>query len=297
MGLTTPEPLWPLAAELGEGPIWWQDRLWFTDIKKNQLHACDGNGGTRQSWEAPSQVGFIAPLRNGHFLAGAKTGLYDFNPEDGRFEFLRTIEPDLAGNRLNDGAVDPHGRLWFGSMDDGEENSTGALYRLDGRGLTVMDSGYVITNGPAFSPDGRVLYHTDTLKKIIYAFDVSADGALDNRRVFVEIEDGAGWPDGPVVDSEGSLWTGLFGGWGVRRYSAQGLLVETVRFPVANVTKIAFGGADLKTVYATTARKGLDAAALAAQPLAGASFRFESAVTGLPQKSVAQPFSTSAKSE
>lgn len=286
MGLSAPECIWPLASELGEGPLWWQDTIWFTDIKNSRIHACNGDGGAQQTWDAPSEVGFLAPRANGHFLAGAKTGLYDFDPASGAFTFMRAVEPDRPGNRLNDGAVDPRGRLWFGSMDDGEENASGRLYRLDRDGLAIMDSDYVITNGPAFSPDGRVLYHTDTLKKIIYAFDTGMDGSLRNRRVFATIEDGAGWPDGPVVDAQGCLWTGLFGGWAARRYSPQGVLIEQVRFPVANVTKLAFGGPDLKTVYATTARKGLDAAAAAKQPLAGGLFRLGSDVPGLPQNIV-----------
>jgi xylono-1,5-lactonase len=102
----------------------------------------------------------------------------------------------------------------------------------------------------------------------------------------VTIEDGAGYPDGPTVDSDGCLWTGLFAGWAVRRYSPKGELLMDVRFPCANVTKIAFAGDDLRTVYATTAWKGLDAKARAAQPLAGALFRFEVDVPGQPQHEV-----------
>ena len=146
-----------------------------------------------------------------------------------------------------------------------------------------MDTGYVITNGPAISPDGGTLYHTDTLQKRIYAFDLRADGSLSGKRIFVTIEEGAGYPDGPVVDSQGCLWTGLFGGWGARRYSAQGELLDCVSFPVANVTKLAFGGVDLMTVYATTARKGLNSAALADQPLAGGLFCFQAEVPGQAQ--------------
>ena len=281
MGLT-PECVWPLAALLGEGPVWHEAALWFTDIKSRKIHRFHP-GGAPQSWDAPSEVGFIAPFNNGHLLAGAKTGLYDFDPASSRFALIRTVEPERPGNRLNDGAVDANGRLWFGSMDDGEVAVTGRLYCLDGNALRTMDDGYVITNGPAFSPDGRTLYHTDTLQKLIYAFAVADDGALSRRRIFAQIEEGAGYPDGPVVDQEGCLWTGLFGGWGVRRYSPRGELLQCVRFPVAKVTKIAFGGADHKTVYATTARKGLDAAALTAQPLAGGLFRFAVDVPGQAQ--------------
>jgi sugar lactone lactonase YvrE len=287
MALSAPvECVWPLAATLGEGPLWWRDAVWFTDIKQNRLHRFDPVTAAHRSWLAPAPVGFLAPLENGHFIAGAKTGLLDFDPGAGTFAPMRTVEPGLPGNRLNDGAVDPRGRLWFGSMDDGETAATGKLYRLDRSGLAALDSGYVITNGPAFSPDGDILYHTDTLQKTIHAFDTGADGALRNKRVFVRIEAGAGYPDGPVVDAEGCIWTGLFGGWGVRRYSPQGALLQCVAFPVANVTKIAFGGPGLTTVYATTARKGLDAAELAAQPLAGGLFRFETAVPGLSCRAV-----------
>jgi sugar lactone lactonase YvrE len=254
--------------------------VWFTDIKQKRVHRFDPGTGQGRSWTAPSEVGFLAPMANGHFIAGAKTGLLDFDPASGVFTPICAVEPDRPGNRLNDGAVDPTGRLWFGSMDDAESAASGMLYRFDRGSLAPMDSGYVITNGPAFSPDGRILYHTDTLERLIYAFDLRQDGSLANKRIFVNIEDGAGYPDGPVVDSEGCLWTGLFGGWSARRYSPQGRLLQIVRFPVANVTKLAFGGADLTTVYATTAHKGLNAAALAEQPLAGGLFRFEANIPG-----------------
>ena len=287
MGLNQPLCVWPLACTLGEGPIWWQDALWFTDIKQKSVHRFDPASGQKQSWSAPAEVGFLAPLPDGHFIAGAKTGLYDFDPANGGFTLIRTVEPDRPANRLNDSAVDGSGRLWFGSMDDEESRPSGMLYRFYRDSLSPVDSGYVITNGPAFSPDSRTLYHTDTLERCIYAFDLSKDGSLANKRVFVTIEEGAGYPDGPVVDSEGCLWTGLFGGWEARRYSPSGRLLERVAFPVANVTKLAFGGPGLTTVYATTARKGLDAAALAGQPEAGGLFCFEAKVFGQPQFCVA----------
>jgi xylono-1,5-lactonase len=285
MGLSPPAVtcVWPLQCSLGEGPVWWDGALWFTDIKQKMVHRFDPTSGQEQSWAAPSEAGFLVPLANGHFIVGTKAGLQDFDSASGAFTLMRAVEPDRPGNRLNDGAVDAKGRLWFGSMDDGETKPSGMLYRFDRGNLSAMDANYVITNGPAFSPDGRVLYHTDTMARRIYAFDFSPDGALANKRVFVEIEEGGGYPDGPVVDQEGCLWTGLFGGWGVRRYTAQGRLLQTIRFPVANVTKLAFGGADLTTVYATTARKDLDAGVLATQPLAGGLFRFQAETPGQPQ--------------
>jgi sugar lactone lactonase YvrE len=278
-----PECIWPLAAELGEGPLWWSGALWFTDIKQDRIHRFDPATGQGKSWEAPAAPGFLAPLRDGGFLVGAKLGLFRFDPDNGNLRFLEAVEPDRLGNRLNDGAVDPKGRLWFGSMDDSEKDSSGALYCLRPGGPEAMDEGYVITNGPAFSPDGRTLYHTDTLEKVIHRFDVSEEGALSGKHIFVRIEDGAGYPDGPTIDAEGCLWTGLFGGWAARRYAPDGALVSEVRFPVANVTKLAFDGT---IAYATTAWKGLDKAARSAQPLAGGLFRFEVKIPGLPQQAM-----------
>ncbi|HEY4941704.1 MAG TPA: SMP-30/gluconolactonase/LRE family protein [Rhizomicrobium sp.] len=280
-----PEPVcvWDLKCKLGEGPIWMahEGTVWFVDIKLDKIHRFAPASGSMKSYDTPPNPGFIVPGRSGEFIVGLQAGLHRFDPASGKFTLLFEVEPDKPGNRLNDGAVDPLGRLWFGSMDNGEKDPTGCLYRLDKTGPKAMDCKIPITNGPTFSPDGRILYHTETLAKTIYAFDVAENGDLSNKRVFATIEDGAGHPDGPVMDSEGCLWTGLYGGWGVCRYSPQGKLLAQVRLPCANVTKMAFAGPDLRTVFVTTAWKGLSDEQRAAQPLAGGLFRFESDVAGL----------------
>lgn len=284
MGQAAPDCVWALGAELGEGPIWLaaDDAVWFVDIKGRKVHCWSADTGQGRSWDAPSNPGFLAPVADGGWLAGLKSGLHRFDPDSGAFSLLRTVEPDAPDNRLNDGCVDRAGRLWFGSMHDPEAEPTGALYRLepDG-GLVVCDTGYVITNGPALSPDLRTLYHTDTLERVIWAFDLSPDGAISNRREFARVDQG--YPDGPAVDAEGCLWTGLFGGWGLNRYAPDGRLIEHVRFPVANVTKPAFGGRDLRTLYVTTAWKGLSADDRREQPLAGGLFSLRVETPGLPQ--------------
>ncbi|MBW8812253.1 MAG: SMP-30/gluconolactonase/LRE family protein [Caulobacterales bacterium] len=284
-----PEAVLRCGCELGEGPVWQAAgrALWFVDIKRHRIHRFDPQTGDSAAWTAPEPVGFVVPTASGGWIVGLKSGLHGFDPAGGGFELVAAVEDAALGNRLNDGFVDARGRLWFGSMHDAETAPSGALYRLDGEGLRRMDDGYCITNGPAMSPDGRTLYHTDTLQRRIYAFEVSESGELANRRVFAEIEAGAGYPDGPAVDADGCVWTGLFGGGGVRRYSPAGVLLRTVRLPVANVTKLAFGGEDLRTAYATTARKGLSPAELEAQPLAGALFAFAVDTPGLPQHAVA----------
>jgi xylono-1,5-lactonase len=286
------EHVWSVGAELGEGPVWVgrDAALWFVDIKGRRVHRYDPASGQLGAWEAPQKPGFIAPVQGGGFLVGLQSGVHRFDPESGEFTHFAQVEPHLPDNRLNDGAVSPEGSLWFGSMHDPETETSGKLYRLDENARAVpLDSGYIVTNGPAFSPDGRIFYHTDSVERVIYAFDRPTPATLCGKRVFVRVEGGAGFPDGSTVDAEGCVWVALWGGWGVRRYSPSGELLATVRVPCANVTKIAFAGDDRRTVYATTAWAGLSAAERAAQPLAGDLFRFHSEVPGLPTVEVALP--------
>jgi xylono-1,5-lactonase len=273
-----------VGAELGEGPVWVEreSALWFVDIKGRCAHRWDPATREHRFWRAPEQPGFLAPLRGGGFIVGLKSGLHRFDPGTGEFVHLAHVEPSLPANRLNDGCVSPEGVLWFGSMHDPEVEPSGALYRLEAQGRCVaLDVGYVITNGPAFSPDGGVFYHTDTRERTVFAFDRPDPNTLARKRVFVRIEEGAGHPDGTTVDQEGGVWIALWGGWGVRRYSPCGELLASVRLPCANVTKIAFGGADLRTAYVTTAWKGLTRGERAAQPLAGDLFSFAAPAPGL----------------
>jgi len=276
-------PVLSVGATLGEGPIWFDDALWFVDIKRQHINRYDPASGAAKRWDAPAQVGWIVPVAGGGTLVGLQTGLHRFDPVTGAFALLHIPEADRPGNRLNDATVDSRGRLWFGSMDNGESALTGRLYRcVDGRCADTGLAPVAITNGPSVSTDARTLYHTDTLGKIIWRVPVNDDGSLGTPVRHIEIEAGTGYPDGSVLDAENHLWTGLYGGWGLRRYDPAGRLVKTVHLPVANVTKMAFGGPDLRTAYATTARKGLRDADLSAQPLAGDLFAFDPGVAGVP---------------
>jgi D-xylonolactonase len=282
------ECVWPVGAILGEGPVWSADEqaLWFVDIKAPAIHRFHPATGDRRTFPAPSRVGFIAPTVGGQFIAGLKTGLHRFNPESGNFTLLHVVEPHAPNNRLNDGFVDSAGFLWFGSMDDTEEEPSGALYQLGSEGCIRRDPGYVVSNGPAESPDGHTLYHTDTLAGIIYAFDRARAGTLTNKRVFARFEPGAGYPDGPIVDAEGCVWTGVFGGWALKRFSPRGELLAEIRLPCSAVTKAAFADDDLRTLYITTAHVALTPEERKQQPLAGGLFRTRVDVPGLPQRTV-----------
>jgi xylono-1,5-lactonase len=275
--------LWDLGAELGEGPVWHQEKLWFVDIKGPSVHCFDPSTGAKQSWAAPSPIGFVLPTVDGDFVAGLKTGLHRFEPKDGSFTLMAKVESADLDNRLNDGAVDSTGHLWFGSMHDPEKNRSGALYRLDSnREILHKDAGYIVTNGPAFSPDGKILYHTDTIDQTIYAFDLGTHGGVTNKRIFVRIETQGVYPDGLIVDAEGCVWTGLFGGWGMRRYAPSGELRSSISLPCSRATKGVIGGADGKTMFITTAWLNLSPEQRADEPLAGGIFAVPVDVPGLP---------------
>lgn len=278
-----PQPVCEIGAELGEGPVWdARDRaLWFVDIKNKKVHRYDPDSRDHRTWDAPEYVCFLFPASSGGFVAGLKSGLFKFDPGSSTFDRIAAIESDKPHNRLNDGAVDAAGRLWFGTMDNQEKDKSGAFYRFAGGEVTPTGiGGMVVTNGPAVSPDGRTLYLVDTFDRRIDQAEIRDDGSLGERRPFVTIEKGAGFPDGPTVDGEGGVWVGLYSGWQAQRFSPDGKLIGSVRFPAANVTKLAFGGGDLRTVFATTARQGLSDEENQEQPLAGHLFQFDCDVAG-----------------
>jgi sugar lactone lactonase YvrE len=280
---TKPENLWNAGCVLGEGPLWADGALWFVDIKQPKVHRYRPADGEKRSWDSPGQIGFLLPAEGGGFVAGLENGLHRFDPDGGAFTLLREVEPERPGNRLNDGVVDPAGRLWFGTMDDGESAPTGSFYSFH-RGQLRHSGlpGVAITNGPAVSPDGRTLYWVDTAGQTINACEVEDDGTLGPSRLLVKLGEKEGFPDGPTVDCEGCVWISLYWAWEARRYSPAGELLETVAFPVSNITKIAFGGDDYRTAFVTTARHGIRDDLLHKQPEAGALFAFEVDVPGFP---------------
>ena len=272
---------WNCAATLGEGPIWLPGpgELWFVDIKQGMLHRLTPRTEARQSFHLGGSPSFVVPLEDGALLLGNERSL--LRVENGTVTATVATIDMPAHNRTNDATVDARGILWFGTMDDEERAATGRVYRFDGA-LREVGGACTITNGPAVSPDGRWLYHVDTLAGTIWRFDIGdGGGSLGDGTVFVRIDPADGNPDGVTVDSEGCVWVGLWGGWSLRRYGPDGTLRATVALPCANVTKVTFGGEDLRTGYVTTARAGLPEDALAAQPGAGGLFTFEAPAPGI----------------
>lgn len=275
-----PEAVWQLEALLGEGPVWLPDEaaLRFVDIKRGLLHRYDPANGAQETLDVGGKPSFIVPERGGGLLVGSEHGV--FRLEEGRLGAAIAAIPHPMHNRTNDATVDRHGRLWFGTMDDREQDSTGCVWCLDRGKLHRAGGEAVVTNGPAVSGDGRFLYHVDSGGRTIWRCALGERPELARGEVFVRFGKDEGQPDGIVIDSEDCLWVALWDGWGVRRYAPGGTLLQHIALPCARVTKLAFGGPGLRTAFVTTARVGLDAAALTEQPLAGSLFAFEASVAG-----------------
>ena len=271
---------------MGEGPLWaaGEKAIYWVDIVGKKVHRYGVADGARRSWRFETAVTSLAERRQGGLAGTVRDGFAFIDLEAGAFEPIAMPEADLTENRFNDGKVDENGRYWAGSMDDGEKSETGSLYRLDGDlSLHKMDENYSITNGPAFSLDGKTLYHTDTAKRTIFAFDCSEGGAISNRRVFVELVAAEeGYPDGMTVDSEDCVWLAHFGGSRITRYSPEGKVIQVIAMPVPNITSCTFAGSDLDMMYITTARHLLDEEGIRKYPLSGSLFACKPGVTGLP---------------
>ena len=270
-------------AVLGEGPVWvaLERALYWVGIRDRKIFRC-GQDGRVRTWDTPLRVGSLAPRAGGGFVAGTDQGFAFIDLEAGRYDIIGNPDAHLPGNRFNDGKVDRCGRFWAGTMDDGERAIAGSLYRLDpGLDWTLIDGGYHVTNGPAFSPDGRLLYHNDSGRQVTYVFDLDEHGSASNRRDFARYEAGEGYPDGMTVDAEGCLWVAFWDGWCVRRFSPDGELLWTINVPIQRPTSCAFGGEDLQTLYITSARRGIEGTELASQPLAGGLFAVDVGVRGI----------------
>lgn len=286
--MTTPEVVVRRPDMLGESPLWCvrRQRLYWVDIRAPALLSCAADGSDLRAWTLPEVVGSFAFRRDrDDFVLALKSGLHDFDPATGALSAIATPEAHRPRHRFNEGKCDPRGRFWAGTMNDEVREPTGALYRLDtGRRCTRLREAIAVPNSLAWSPDGRTMYFADTEARVIEAIDFDPDeGLLGASRPFVDLraDGGAGRPDGATVDADGCLWSAQVVTGQVVRYAPDGQRLQTWQLPVSKATSVAFGDADLRTVYITTARYRLGAAELAAQPLAGCVFALRAPAPGL----------------
>jgi len=269
-------------ATLGEGPVWVarEQALYWVDIPERRLFRWSEAEGAR-TIDLPRHLCSLQPRAAGGFIGGGYDGFLAIS-DDLALDVIGEPEPDLPQNRFNNGKVDRQGRFWAGTMDRTERDASGSLYRLDpDLNFQRIDSGYNVTNGPAFSLDGRTMYHTDSARQIVYAFDLAADGSASNRRVHLQFGDGDGYPDGMTVDAEDCLWIAFWDGWCVRRFSPAGERLQELLVPAQRPTSCAFGGPNRDRLFITSASRDLGPEELEAQPNAGGLFMTMPGIKGV----------------
>ena len=256
----TLEMILDAGCQLGESPVWCPQRelLLFVDISGRRLLKFNPASGALESCAIEEEIGCVAPSKGGGFVAGLRSGIWLLNEQGEKQRMLARNPEDTQVSRFNDGRVDPVGRFLAGTIDEQKLSGRAGLYRYDRRGLVRLAAGLLTSNGLAFSPDGRTLYHSDTPRFIVNRYDYDASsGTAENRRVFVELKATAsdrGRPDGAAVDAQGCYWTALYEGGRVQRYDPDGRLMSEHAVPARNPTMPAFGGSGLKTLFVTTAR-------------------------------------------
>ncbi|MCB8879270.1 SMP-30/gluconolactonase/LRE family protein [Acidisoma cellulosilytica] len=275
-------PIWTARAVLGEGPLWSKrlGRVFFVDIRGSRILSCDLAGEAQTEWGMEHRPCWIIETSHtDRFLVGLERSIVVARLIPGEpAEILHRLPDELPeGMRLNDAKAGPDGQVYFGSMDDAEAEASGHFLILAGDGrISRLDQGYTVTNGPAVSPDGRTLYHTDSPARTIYAFDRSQDASLTGKRVFIRFTEADGYPDGMTCDAEGGLWVCHWDGGRVTRFLADGTRDRAIALPVSRVTSCAFAGPGLDQLVITTAAYQRDA-----EPLAGALFVVTPGIQGL----------------
>ncbi|MEO5797177.1 MAG: SMP-30/gluconolactonase/LRE family protein [Rhodoferax sp.] len=280
-------PIWPATLQLGEGTLWHaaSSRFFFVDIRGQAVHSWSPTTDVRQSWQMPEMVGWLVPCADGQgFIAGFQSGFVRLTLEpELKIERLGSPHPDQPGVRLNDAKADAGGRIWAGSMHhENPQQPLGQLACLhpDGR-IEVVEQNIHIANGPAISPDGAVMLHTDSLLRSIYRYRLSADGQLSEKSLWKTFAPEDGEPDGMTFDAEGCVWVAFWGGSCLRRFNLAGDALQRIDMPASQITNVAFGGEDMDLMLVTSARVGLSDAQLAEQPLAGSAFVLRTGVRGV----------------
>lgn len=281
----------------GERPGWSVSERWlyWVDMRAPALHAFDPTTGDDQCWEMPSWIGCYAQAEGGDLVVTLRTGLYAFEPKLGALKGLAHAPYDSRRFCFNDGRCDRQGRFHAGPMyfplgprdADSDRAETSPVWRYDGAGRwSAVTAPVKISNGLAWSPDGRTLYHADTPRKTIWALDYDPEtGAAENQRVFARVEEGGddGGPDGAVVDRDGFYTCAVFGAGCLLRFDPDGRLERRIEVPARYPTMPAHGGDDLTTLYVTSASFPIPAAERASHPQAGGVFALEAAAPGLPE--------------
>jgi sugar lactone lactonase YvrE len=277
------ELVWDARCDVAESPVWdpAKRRLLFCDINGKRINALQVDTGTRQSWDFPEVVGSFGLCRSGRLVVAQRHHVVLFDPASGTLTPLTANVDEPAVNRFNDGKVGPDGAFWVGTLDgNSPRQPTAGLYRVTGDGrITKEQDGYRNSNGLAWSPDGRTMYHSDTTG-FIEAWDFNPEtGARTRQRILARLTNEEGRPDGGATDMDGNYWSAGPSAGCLNCFSPSGELLRTLAFPVPGPTMPCFAGADL---YVTSLRDGKSAQILADHPTLGGLFRAAAPAIGAP---------------
>jgi sugar lactone lactonase YvrE len=271
----------------GESPLWSarEEALYWVDIPAGVVYRWKPATNDKRTWQLPTDVGSIGLREQGGLVVAMRSGFHLFDTQTDALTFLCNPEPAIRTNRLNDGKVSPEGRFWAGTMDERpHKEPVASLYRLgiDHR-CTRMAADIKVSNGLAWSPDGRTLYHSDSRGGAIFRYAYEPEtGAIGRRELFVEVLPQWGRPDGGATDEEGCYWGCGISGGRINRFSPSGKLIGYVEMPITHPTMPCFGGPDGRTMYVTSLRETLTPVELAKTPQAGGVFMLEPGVRGAP---------------
>ena len=271
---------------LAEGPVWHEGALWWVNITEGRLYRWVSHAQSAEHYDIGSTLGVALPALDGWWWAARERDCAWFHHPTGQ---VIPIDAPIANlppvHRFNDGFCAPDGHPWVGSAALDDSKNTASLYRADTAGaLHVTLPGITLSNGLGWSPDGATFYYVDSLARNLSVFDYASDShQITNRRILREFHPDEGLPDGLTIDAEGQIWLALWGGSAVIHLDSQsGEILHRIDFPVSQVTSCTFGGEAGNTLYITSARNGLDEAALEIEPLAGSIFQVQTHTTGLP---------------
>jgi sugar lactone lactonase YvrE len=282
--MTSFELVWDSRCGVAESPVWdpATRRLLFCDIPGKRINALSVDDGARETYDLPEVVGSFGLCRSGKLVVALRHRVVLFDPRARRVEDLTGAVVEPATNRMNDGKVGPDGAFWVGTMDENTPRQpTGALYRItaDGR-IERKGEGYAVSNGLAWSPDGRTMYHSDSTAGIIEAWDFDvATGGMSNHRQFAKLTSEDGRPDGAATDIDGNYWSAGPSAGCINRFSPTGALLEKLPFPVPGPTMPCFAERHL---FVTSLREGKSPELLQQHPTLGGLFRADAPVQGAP---------------